>query len=76
MNAVKNVFFAADVSGCYFHFQKAVKKKAKELKLYETRAGRKFTRMVAHLPLLPEDRRSRDTASPARDNCRNRGCSQ
>ena len=55
MNAVKNVFIDADVSGCYFHFQKAVKKKSKELKLYETRAGRKFTRMVAHLPLLPED---------------------
>lgn len=53
MNAVRYVFPEANISGCYFHFQKAIKKKAKELQVTRSREQRKIIRMVCILPLLP-----------------------
>lgn len=53
MNAVKEVFPLVKVSGCYYHYQKAVWKKAKELKVNETSDHRNIIRRAAILPLLP-----------------------
>lgn len=53
IKAIKTVFHDVPVNGCYFHFQKAVKQKAKDLKLYDSREGRNITRMTMNLPLLP-----------------------
>ncbi|KAL0809842.1 hypothetical protein ABMA28_011331 [Loxostege sticticalis] len=55
MNAVKAVFPQVKVSGCYFHYQKAVWKKAKELKVNRTSDQRNIIRRAAILPLLPPD---------------------
>lgn len=53
-NAIINAVFPdVSINACFFHFQKAVKKKAKDLKLYDSREGRNITRMTACLPLLP-----------------------
>uniref|UniRef100_A0A1E1WV05 FLYWCH-type domain-containing protein n=1 Tax=Pectinophora gossypiella TaxID=13191 RepID=A0A1E1WV05_PECGO len=53
MNAVKYVFQESNVSGCYYHYQRAVWKKAKELKVNRTSVERRIVRMAAILPLLP-----------------------
>lgn len=53
MNAVKDVYPNAKISGCYFHYQKAIKKKAKEMKVTRTSEQRKLIRMTSILPLLP-----------------------
>lgn len=54
MNAVSNIFPNAKISGCYYHFNHAVWKYSKKIKLNSTSEGRNVTRMVAMFPLLPE----------------------
>lgn len=53
MNAIKEAFPEVKITGCYFHFKKATKKKTKELKANETAIGRRLLRMATTLPLLP-----------------------
>lgn len=54
INAVKSTFPDASINGCYFHFNRAVWKKAKALDICENKAGRHITHLCASLPLLPE----------------------
>lgn len=54
MNAVKKKIPEAVVSGCYFHFSKAVWKKAKEMKICTNENRRHIVRLCASLHLLPE----------------------
>lgn len=53
INAVKSTFPGAIVTGCYFHFNQAVWKKAKAIGICEHPAGRHITRLCASIPLLP-----------------------
>lgn len=53
INAVSTVFPNADISGCYHHFNDAVWKYSKKIKLNRTSEGRNVTRMAAMIPLLP-----------------------
>lgn len=59
MNAVRRVFFFfffyCTIKGCVYHYNKAIWKKAKSLKLTSTSEGRKVTRLTTYLPLLPPD---------------------
>lgn len=52
MNAV---FPEAEVTGCYHHFNDAVWKYVKKIKLNKTRKGRNVARMSAIIPLVPEN---------------------
>lgn len=53
MNAVKAVYPQCVVSGSYFHYQKAVWEKAKDLNVTTTSEERQIVRMANLLPLLP-----------------------
>ncbi|KAL0868257.1 hypothetical protein ABMA27_007788 [Loxostege sticticalis] len=55
MNAVKTVYPDAQITGCYFHYQKAIWKKAKELNLTNRKETRQIIRKIAILPLLPAE---------------------
>lgn len=56
INGIKNAFPETKISGCFYHFNKAVWKKSKELNATLSEAGRKITRLCALLPLLPARR--------------------
>lgn len=52
INAVQTVYPQCKVTGCYYHFQKAIWRKYKQLKI-QGHGGRKMVRWTTHLPLLP-----------------------
>lgn len=54
MNAVSRVFPEAAVTGCYHHFNDAIWKYVKKIKLNRTSDGRNVARMSAIIPLVPE----------------------
>lgn len=54
MNAVQEVYPLVKKTGCFFHFKKAVWRKSKELGICNTEKGRRFTRLLVNLPLLPK----------------------
>lgn len=53
INAFQMVFSDADLTGCYYHFSKAVWRKSVKLNVTNTKEGREITRLSANLPLLP-----------------------
>lgn len=53
INAVRNVFPNASISGCFHHYNEAIIKKSRELGLDDTREGRNITNLCSLLPLLP-----------------------
>lgn len=53
MNAVKVVYPEARITGCFFHFQKAIWKKARELNVTNTMEEKNIIKKVGILPLLP-----------------------
>lgn len=53
VQALQAVFSEIVISGCYYHYSKAVWKKAAKLGVLATRAGSKKTEICANLPLLP-----------------------
>lgn len=53
INAVSTVFPQAQITGCYHHFNDAIWKFSKKIKLNATREGRNVTRMSAMIPLVP-----------------------
>lgn len=56
INGVKEVFPSALISGCYYHYNRAVWKQAKKLKITATMENRELVRMCANLPLLPKEK--------------------
>jgi hypothetical protein len=52
-NAFQIVYPEAQLTGCYFHFNKSVWKKGNDLNLTTTREGSYAVRLTANLPLLP-----------------------
>lgn len=56
MNAVKSVFPNVELRGCYFHFNRAVWKKGKQVGLTDSRVGKEIVRMTTNLPLVPVDK--------------------
>lgn len=57
MNAVMHVFPEAEIFGCLYHFQKAIRKMAEDIGLYfDTREGRKLIRLICNLPLIPAEK--------------------
>lgn len=54
-NALKHSFPQINVSGCYFHYNKAVWKKAEILKATDSKEAKDVIRMCANFPLLPAD---------------------
>lgn len=54
MNAVKMILPDASINDCYYHFNRAVWKKAKALGICEHKAGRHIIPLCASRPLLPE----------------------
>lgn len=56
INAVYKIFPNCQVSGCHYHYTRAIWKKAKQIKLSKIRSGRKILRLVSYIPLLPADR--------------------
>lgn len=55
MNAITKVFPECKISGCFYHYNKAIWRKAKNLNLNESKKDRKMVKMVSYLPLLPEN---------------------
>ncbi|XP_073951849.1 uncharacterized protein [Choristoneura fumiferana] len=53
MNAFQEVFPQGKVTGCYFHFSKAVWSKADALHFANSDQGKQIVRLVCNLPLLP-----------------------
>lgn len=53
MKAVKRVFPNCKISGCFYHYNKAIWRTAKKFNLTLTSDSRKMVRMVSYLPLLP-----------------------
>lgn len=53
INACKLIYPDCDISGCYFHYNRAVWKKARDQSVNATTEGRKVVQMCANLPLLP-----------------------
>lgn len=53
INALKSVFPDAHISGCFFHFSKALWKKADDVGLIKVQDGKKYLRMCAAMALLP-----------------------
>lgn len=53
MNAFRSVYPNAIVTGCFYHYKKAVWKKAKDIGLTKCKEGQDITRMTANLALLP-----------------------
>lgn len=55
INAVTNVFPLIQLSGCYYHFNRAIWKNAKKFELTDTREGHKVTKLTSILPFVPAD---------------------
>lgn len=53
VNALQKVFPNIDISGCYYHYNKAIWKQADKLKMLESKKARHTTALIANLPLLP-----------------------
>lgn len=53
INGIKKAFPNTQITGCYYHLNKAVWKKASELGLTENKECRKIVRVCSNLPLLP-----------------------
>ncbi|XP_053604512.1 uncharacterized protein LOC128671781 [Plodia interpunctella] len=56
MNAVSAVFPQAKISGCYHHFNDAIWRYSKKIKLNRNREGRNITRKASVIPLFPASR--------------------
>lgn len=56
LNAASKVFPSAQISGCYHHYNDAVWRMSKKLKLNKTKEGRSSTRKCAIIPLVPANR--------------------
>ncbi|XP_061725263.1 uncharacterized protein LOC133531149 [Cydia pomonella] len=54
INACKAVFPNVRLTGCYFHFSRAVRKNARKFKANTTAESREIIEMCANLSLLPE----------------------
>lgn len=55
INAIKNEFPHSKIAGCYYHFNKAIWKKASALSLNENRESREVVRLCSNFPLLPSE---------------------
>lgn len=55
INAFKEVFPTASLSGCYYHFNRAIWKHAKQLRLTSTRDGVKIAKLTSNLPYIPAE---------------------
>lgn len=53
LNAVKSVYPDVYVSGCFFHYYKAVKSICDKLNLEQTLIGRNITKLCSYMTLLP-----------------------
>lgn len=53
INGIKEAFPNTQITGCYYHLNKAVWKKASTLGLPENRECRNIVRICSNLPLLP-----------------------
>lgn len=53
INGIKDAFPTTQITGCYYHLNKAVWKKASILSLPESRESRNIVRVCSNLPLLP-----------------------
>lgn len=53
IQAVKSVYPSVKVTGCYFHYWKAVLKKSQKIGFDKTEQGKFITRLYIQLPLLP-----------------------
>lgn len=53
IKAVRAIFPTIRVTGCFFHYNKAICRKRKKLKVKKMKDGRNTLRMVALIPLLP-----------------------
>lgn len=54
-NAIKRVYPEAVTTGCFFHYNRAIWRKIKQLKLNKSRAGRNIGRLTSLLPMLPPE---------------------
>lgn len=54
LNACESIFPNCEIKGCFYHFNRAVWRKAKYLKIDTSMEGRKTVQMCAVIPLLPE----------------------
>ncbi|XP_061708746.1 uncharacterized protein LOC133518956 [Cydia pomonella] len=61
INAFKEVYPECDVSGCFFHYNKAIWRKSEELKLEDTKDGRKLAELASYLPAGKNTSRSNIT---------------
>lgn len=55
INAIKEIFPTAKVTGCFFHYSQAVWKKAKNLGFTETEAQKRFIGLCVALAHLPSE---------------------
>lgn len=55
INAVQQVYPEVQVKGCFFHYQKAITKKAEQLGVLDLKECKKVIRLIRNLPLLPEN---------------------
>lgn len=53
IQAVKSVYPHVKVTGCYFHYWKAVLKKSQNIGLFKSESGKFITCLYMQLPLLP-----------------------
>lgn len=53
INAFRTVYPNAKVTGCFYHYNKSVWKKANDIGLTKSQEGRYITKITANLPLLP-----------------------
>ncbi|KAI5641750.1 MULE transposase domain-containing protein [Phthorimaea operculella] len=55
IQALKFVFPGIVITGCYYHFSRAIWKNAEKLDILNTTEGRKITNLCANLPLVPKN---------------------
>lgn len=53
INAIRKCYPEAQVTGCLFHYKKAITKKSKSLSIGDSHEGRKIINLCMSLPLLP-----------------------